>query len=290
MSPPIEITTTLPSGVIALTLEILALGMGLLVARNLQVIVTLSARRRLLVGGSATLQDVSWGVGILEGISSPRRLLGDWRSMLSFLLMFFVVIFEVLAVLQTQPSEGCDFKKPGSFTVQEKSLGCADGSGDLFWQSADLYLDKARDVLKDVDVDKGVPVNTDVFEQSLLDKTSVEALRHKEKRYFAPLRESWSVEGVFSPLTILDDPVIVGEYACASEIEREDHVLLDVVEALEHYRTVPKHANANPQADASVEDISFPHRGLLSASICQILYGCVCVVMGEYGFRVRWRS
>lgn len=185
MPPPIEIVGTLRAGTVAVLLEVLALAMGLVIAANLQAIVSLSARRRLYVRGRATLSDTTWGVGIIEGFTNPRLLLRDYRTLCAFLLAVLVAFLEALTVLQTQPGESCDFYKPSSWTIQQKDLGCVNLQGSIF--KSYQYVSKAVEVLRDANVDVGIPINTDVFEESVLTGPAVNALKTKEKRFLAPL-------------------------------------------------------------------------------------------------------
>jgi hypothetical protein len=194
MPAPIEIVGTLPAGAIAALLEVFALAMGLMIGANLQAIVTLSARRRLYTRGSATLRDTTWGTGIVEGFSRPRKLLRDCRSLLAFMIAVVVVLLEALTVLQTQPGQACHFYKPSSWDVSERELGCFEETSGI--DLANNYVSAANETLRHVDLDWGVPVNTDVFEHSILTGAAVEELANKEKRYVAPLMERFEIKGV----------------------------------------------------------------------------------------------
>lgn len=186
----ITIIASLRPGVIAVIMEAIALIMGLLAAWNLKAIVALNVRRLLLRKGRAKLQDLTFGKEIIDGIAKPWRLLQDWRSMMFFFLLLTISVLDVLAVLQTQPGLNCDFHEAGSFTVQEKRLGCLNTAGSR--QFGSQYLADARKALQQVDLDTGVPANTNTFEESVLSKASVEALKPHEKLFSAPLMRRWS--------------------------------------------------------------------------------------------------
>lgn len=186
----IKIIASLRPGVIAVIMEAITLTMGLLAAWNLKAIVALNARCLLLRKGRAKLRDLTFVNEIVDGIAKPWRLLQDWRSMMFFFLLLTVAVLDVLAVLQTQPGLNCDFREAGSFTVQEKRLGCLDTSGSR--QFGSQYLAEARKALQNVDLDTGVPANTNAFENSVLSKASVEALKPHEKLFSAPLMKRWS--------------------------------------------------------------------------------------------------
>lgn len=170
--------------------------MSLVIAVNLQAIVALSARRRLYVHGQATLSDTTWSVGFVEALCAPRLLLRDWRSLCAFLLTLTVLVLEALTVLQTQPGDSCSFDKSSSWKVQEKSLGCVDVTSPVF--RASQFVSEASKALREVDVDVGIPVNTDVFEKSILTSATVTALKSKEERYIAPLISSYKGEAEVS--------------------------------------------------------------------------------------------
>lgn len=189
---PITIIAALRPGVIAVIMEAISLTMGLFTAWNLKAIVALNARRRLLRKGRAKLRDLTCGKEILDSIAKPRLLLNDWRSTVFSLLLLTITVLDILAVLQTQPGEKCDFQKAGSFTVEEKLLECLDAQGNQ--QCGFQYLDQAKIALRQADLDTGVPVNTDVFESSVLSKASVEALRPFEDRFNVPLMKRWTTD------------------------------------------------------------------------------------------------
>lgn len=189
------IMSTASAGVIAVIMETVALGVGLLIAGNVQALVSLNARRQLYLRGYATLLDAMWGVSVMDGLWNPRLLLRDRRSALAFFLGASVLFLEALTVLQTQPGENCDFAKPSSWIIQQQNLMCRSSdlkAGDEVRADASAnFISRARLALRDADVDTGVPYETDVFERSILTKTAVEGVRPMEKIYDAPLR-AWS--------------------------------------------------------------------------------------------------
>lgn len=170
--------------------------MGLVIAFNLQAIVQLSARRRLYVHGHATLSDTTWGVGIMDALCAPRLLLKDSRRPLAVLVALVVLVLEVLTVLQTQPGDSCSFEKSSSWEVQKLRLGCVDETASAL--QARQYVSEAVKALRDVDLDVGIPVNTDIYENSLLSGKAVTALKSKEQRYVASLISSLKVGAVAS--------------------------------------------------------------------------------------------
>lgn len=202
MPPPIEIVTALPTGVIAVILEALALSTGLLIAGNLQAIVSLSARRRVYVRGYAKLQDAMWDVGLIEGIACPKLMFRDWRSALAFFLAAVVVVLEALTVLSIQPGESCDFSKPTSWSIEKKSLSCH--SSETYFEKGGAYdpvlqhnyIPEARTVLQDADAHTGAPNSTDVFEKTILNMAAVEALQPHETIFNARLTNSSTLRTV----------------------------------------------------------------------------------------------
>lgn len=181
---PIEIVGSLRAGAIAALLEVFALAMGLLIAANLQSIVTLTARRRLYSHGTARLRDSTWNVGIVEGLTNPRRLLRDCRAMLAFVLAVIVILLEVLTVLQTQKGDSCDFYTPSTWNIVKSDQKCFSLNQDIILSSE--YLAGAKLKTADVDLKFGIPKDTNVFENSVISGPAVEQLKKYEERYVVP--------------------------------------------------------------------------------------------------------
>lgn len=196
MASSIDMVGTLSAGSIAMLLEFLAIVMGLVIAANLQSIVTLTARRKLFVRGSATLRDTTWGLGITDGLANPRKLFKDWRSLLAFALAVIVLVLEGLTVLQTQPGDSCSFQAESTWNIEKQELGCYEYSRAEELGLTSHYFAQALDKVSEVDVDVGIPVNTDVFENSILTGASVNSLRSHEERYVAPILKTDKVSNV----------------------------------------------------------------------------------------------
>lgn len=196
MASSIDMVGTLSAGTIAMLLEFFALAMGLVIAANLQAIVTLTARRRLFVRGRATLRDTTWGLNITDGLSNPRKMLKDWRSVFAFSLALIVLVLEALTVLQTQPGDSCSFQAESTWNIEKQKLGCYEYSSAEELGLTSHYFAQALEKVSDVDVDVGIPVNTDVFENSILTGASVNSLKSREESYVAPIVQAGTASSV----------------------------------------------------------------------------------------------
>lgn len=205
----VNIVSSLASGTIAALLEVFAILLGLLIASNLQAIVSLTAQRRLHFRGTARLRDSTWNIGIIEGFARPWRLLRDYRKLFAFVLALTVVVLEVLTVLQTQTGMACDFARPSTWTIKKSAEKCffptAEVKDDTFRAYAtSQFVNLAKIKAKDVDLEVGIPVNTNVFEESIISGEAVKQIRDGkyEDRYIAPVIEVFNITAdahVYSP-------------------------------------------------------------------------------------------
>lgn len=205
---PITFVSSLNSGAIAAVLEIFAIFLGLLIASNLQSIVSLTARRRLYSQGTARLCDTTWNIGVVKGFTNPRRLLRDYRALFAFCLAIFVISLEVLTVLQAEASTSCTFGASSTWKIEKSSQECFHRTLEAENLISRPYLtppfiSAAKIKIAEVDLTQGVPVHTNVFETSIVSGEAVEQLRrgrHAEV-YSAPVLESTVATGVAHTVT-----------------------------------------------------------------------------------------
>lgn len=189
----INIVSSLDSGKIASLLEVFAIFLGLLIAANLQSIVGLAARRRLYSRGTARLCDSTWNVGVLQGVANPRRLLRDARAFLAFLLALAVICLEVLTVLQTKTSKACAFGESSTWKIRKSDQKCfaptpeIESHRNVFLSSK--YMDSAKGKVREVDLGLGIPVHTNVFEDSIISGKAVRQIKEGgfAERYTTPI-------------------------------------------------------------------------------------------------------
>lgn len=193
MKPVIAIVGALSAGSTATLLEFLASALGLVIAANLQSAVTLTSRRRLFVRGSATLRDATWGMSITDGLANPRRMFKDRRSLFAVALAVIVLLLVGLTVFQAQPGDSCSFEAESTWSIERKELGCYEYSLEAEMGSAARYFAQALEKVSNVDVDVGIPENTDVFEDSILTRASVTSLKSLENRFVASILQTGKI-------------------------------------------------------------------------------------------------
>lgn len=211
----INIVSSLDSGNIASLLEVFAIFIGLLIAANLQSIVSLTARRRLYSRGTARLSDSTWNVGVLQGVSNPSRLLRDIRACLAFLISLVVICLEVLTVMQTRASRSCAFGESSTWRIDESEQKCFKANPEIESSAsyyASSFVHSAQETARDIDLDVGIPVGTDIFEDSIVSGKAVQKLKEGgyAKLYTAPVVAVFDITGdviigdglPFSPITV----------------------------------------------------------------------------------------
>lgn len=233
---PINLVSSLDSGNIAALLEVFAIFLGLLIASNLQAIVSLAARRRLYSHGTARLRDSTWNVGVVQGFTNPGRLLRDVRALLAFTLAICVISLEVLTVFETNSSNSCAFGESSTWKVEKSSQKCfsraAEADNDIVSSyTTSKYVDGAREKAKDVDLKLGIPVETNVFEESIISGKAVAQLRDGKytERYTAPESDSFKITGgvlaaqgiPFVPVQDRSGKDSFNEFSCAFEVNKD---------------------------------------------------------------------
>lgn len=230
----INIVSSLDSGKIASLLEVFAIFTGLLIAANLQAIVSLAARRRLYCRGTARLSDSTWNLGVLQGVTNPRRLLRDFRACLAFMTALVVICLclEVLTVLQTRSSRSCAFGESSTWKIQKSLQKCfssgASANPEILASNnvAMSYINSAKDTAKDVDLNVGIPVDTDVYEDSIISGKAVRQLMEGNYTERYNVVESFDITGnvsvrngkPFTPITVFsgkDEYTHYSEMSCA---------------------------------------------------------------------------
>lgn len=116
-----HIVSSLDSGQISSVLEGCTIVLGLFIASNLQSIVNLSARRRLYSRGTARLRDSTWNIGVIDGVTSPRRLLRDIRALAAFTTTLLIIFLEILVVSQTNSSGTRAFASPSTWAISKSA-------------------------------------------------------------------------------------------------------------------------------------------------------------------------
>lgn len=195
-----HIVSSLDSGHISSVLEVCTIVLGLFIASNLQSIVSLSARRQLYSRGTARLRDSTWNIGVIEGVTSPRRLLRDFRAMIAFIIALLIISLEVLVVFQTKSGDTCSFASPSTWVISKSAQKCykpapeVEGSVTSSFTYS-KYVSSAMEKMAQVDLSVGIPANTNVFEDSIVSGTAVRQLvsKGKETVFSAPVVSVTSV-------------------------------------------------------------------------------------------------
>lgn len=224
-----HIVSTLESGRIASLLEVGAIFLGLIIASNLQSIVSLSARQRLYSRGTARLRDSTWNVGVIEGLVNPRCLLRDFRALLAFFLAVLVISLEVLTVLQTNSSNACAFGAPSTWAITKSAQKCYAPTAEVessFTSSFtnSKYVSSAMDKVGQADLTVGIPVDTDVFEESIISGQAVRQLlkEGKERVFSAPalsvkdvVADSLTLKGIpYIPIVDVNEEYDFNDTSC----------------------------------------------------------------------------
>lgn len=213
----ITFVSPLDSGAVSAVLEVFAIFLGLFIASNLQSIVSWTARRRLYSHGTARLCDTTWNIGVVKGFSNPRRLLRDYRAFFAFCLAILVISLEVLTVLQTKASTSCNFGKSSTWKIEKSAQKCfqrtleAENSGSRSYLTSP-FINAAKVKIGEIDLERGVPIHTNVFEKSIISGKAVEQLREGRyaEVYSAPVIESTAAKGEVEtakglPITLPED-------------------------------------------------------------------------------------